>query len=69
MTTKRKEEFTVFNPGGKLKEKGPIFRGKANVPDIECQNCGYLIAQGINPEQIRHIFTNCPKCGTLYHFE
>ena len=64
---KPKIPFTVFNPGGKLKEEGPVFKGTDfSQPDITCDGCGYLIAQGIKYEQIQKVFTYCPKCGTLY---
>ena len=64
---KSKIPFTVIDPGGKLKEEGPIFKGTDfSQPDITCLNCGYLIAQGVKYENIKNIFTNCPKCGTLY---
>ena len=65
---KSKIPFTVFSPKGKALEKGPIFKGKDfSQPDIICDGCGYLIAQGIKYEQIQNIFSDCPKCGTLYH--
>lgn len=64
---KPKPDFVVFSPSGKLMEEGPVFKGKDfSQPDIECQDCGYLIAQGIKYDQIKNMFTNCPKCGMLY---
>ena len=64
---KSKVNFTVLNPGGKLKEEGPVFRGTDfSQSDITCLNCGYLIAQGVKYENIKNMFTNCPKCETLY---
>ena len=64
---KSKFPFTLLNPGGKLKEKGPVFKGNdLSQPDITCDGCGYLIAQGMKYEQIQNMFTHCPKCGTLY---
>ena len=64
---KSKIPFTVIDPGGKLKKEGPAFKGTDfSQPDIICDGCGYLIAQGVPYENIRKLFTNCPICGTLY---
>ena len=64
---KPKPDVVVFNPSGKLMEEGPVFKGKDfSQPYIECQGCGYLIAQGISYDDIRNAFSYCPKCGTLY---
>ncbi len=64
---KPKIPFTVIDPGGELKEEGPVFKGTDfSQPDITCDGCGYLIAEGIPYENIRMLFTNCPICGTLY---
>jgi len=64
---KSKIDFTLMDPGGKLKEEGPVYKGNDfSQPDITCQGCGYLIAQGVPYDSIKGIFTNCPRCGTLY---
>jgi hypothetical protein len=69
MSKKKKQEFTVFTPSGKLAEEGPIFKGSnLSLPDITCEECGYLIAVGIESEKIKKIFTHCPRCGALHPF-
>ena len=64
---KPKIAFLVISPSGKLMEEGPVFKSDDfSQPDIVCQDCGYLIAQGIKYVQISRILNYCPKCGTAY---
>ena len=64
---KPKIPATFLTPGGKVKEGEPYFKGTDfSQPDIACNECGYVIAQGVPYENIRMLFTDCPNCGSLY---
>ena len=43
----------------------PIFRGKLNLPQLICQQCGYVVAKGVNMDYVKDLISYCPKCGAF----
>jgi predicted nucleic acid-binding Zn-ribbon protein len=45
----------------------PVFNGKLDTPDFVCQECGYVIARGIERNQLKDFISHCPRCGAFLY--
>lgn len=41
----------------------PFIKGNSDV-DYLCGNCGHLLAESVNSEQVEDITFECPVCGS-----
>ena len=55
-------ESSDENPPVRESKAPPIWRGNGDV-DYICGNCEVILAEKMNPGQIKNLVLQCPTCG------